>query len=1000
MKTYIELLASELLRRFGTDMSRVAVVFPNKRASLFLNQELARQASTSLVWSPSHITISDLFRRQSPLQVADQILLVCRLFDVYRRITGMQSETLDHFYNWGLLLLADFDDLDKNMADAAKVFRVVSDIHELDNDAYLTDMQRKVLSQFFNTFNDGHSTYLRERFIKLWSRLYDIYTTFRDELRRDNIAYEGMLYRDVAENLDLPLKYDMYCFVGFNMLQQVEQRLFLHIKDAGKALFFWDYDDYYLTSAHEAGHFIREYLNMFPDAMADSARNLIHQNLISSKKQITYISAPTENLQARYVHDWLLENDRWKAGARTAIVMCDERLLQTIVRSLPDEVKHINVTTGYPLSQSPAVSLLQFLIDMQTAGRVTGTDKYHLRYVNKVLRHPYAQILSPLSALVCRSINNAKNYFPSRHQLFSIAEEMMVAQDAASSETSSNQDITIFRLLFTDVDTITGPDGAPYNYNTRITLWLQQIIRNIALRRDQLSQLDSEALFRTYLILQRLFSLCSDGTLDVDIVTYRRLLIQIITSTTVPYHGEPLQGIQIMGVLETRCLDFDHLLVLSCNEGNMPKGVNDASFIPHSVRKAYGMTTVQNKVGIYSYYFHRLLQRASDVSIAYNTSTEGLNSSEMSRFMLQLMVESGIPVRRISLRTGQDNVIMPIPSVTKDHATIELLRQRILYNPDATKHHAVSPSSLSTYLRCPLRYYYTYVMGLRQEEEDIDEMDNRTFGLIFHKAAENAYNAIADDKGYVYPEVIDRVLDDKGALARFVDAAFSTELFHINPSNASYRPEYSGLHLINRRVILRLLRELLIHDRNAAPFRIIFMEKYVSMLLDITLNSQSPATERVMIGGVIDRLDLTLRDDMPCAIRVIDYKTGSHRVKSGDIPDVDAVFNSEFLKNHSDYFLQAMMYSSIVRHHSTLNEQQLPVQPHLMFVQHLRTDNYTSLLAINKNPITDILDYEQEYLGRLAALISEITNPEVPFAPTSNTDHCRYCPFIEMCQSL
>ena len=223
----MQLVAQDLVRRFGNDLSRVAVIFPNKRASLFLNQELARAyahacgAEDVALWSPAYVTISDFFRRRSTLVVADQIYLVCRLYDVYVRCTGNKSETLDQFYSWGVVLLADFDDIDKNMADAKKVFQIVADLHELDNIDYLDDEQREALKEFFSSFTDSHPSQVRERFSQLWCKLYDIYTEFRSALRHDGFAYEGMLYRDVAEMVDINPEYDTCCFVGFNMLQSV-----------------------------------------------------------------------------------------------------------------------------------------------------------------------------------------------------------------------------------------------------------------------------------------------------------------------------------------------------------------------------------------------------------------------------------------------------------------------------------------------------------------------------------------------------------------------------------------------------------------------------------------------------------------------------------------------------------------------------------------------------------------------------------------------------------
>lgn len=979
MKTYIHQLAADLLHRFGKDMSRVAVVFPNKRASLFLNRELARQSSTfddgsTLLWSPSYITISDLFRRHSHLEVADQILLVCRLYDVFRRCTGFEAETLDQFFNWGVLLLSDFDDLDKNMADASRVFQLVTDLHALDNDDYLTDTQRKALREFFNTFNDGHSSMLREKFLRLWSKLHDIYTTFREELRRDNLAYEGMLYRDVCEQDDLLFEYDHYCFVGFNMLQQVEQKLFQRLKESGKALFYWDYDTYYLRDNHEAGHFIGDYLNRFPQAapIHCHADGLFHSQ--SSFPSITYLSAPTENLQARYVHDWLLEGDRWKAGSRTAIVMADERLLQTIIRSLPDEVTDVNITTGYPLAQSPIVSLLQHLIELQSEGRILGTDKFRLRHINTVLRHPFSQYVSPHTHQLYDYLNKRKLYYPTLP---------LATADAEAPEFDEG-----LSLLFCDVDSTD---------NASVSQWLMQIV-SLAARTISSSglacgetSLYTESLFRTYQILQRLHTLVSDGTLMVDITTFRRLLMQIIQSTTVPYHGEPIAGIQIMGVLETRCLDFDHVLVLSCNEGNMPKGINDSSFIPHSVRMAYGMTTIEHKVGIYSYYFHRLLQRASDVTLAYNSSTEGLNSGEMSRFMLQLMVESGLTILQRNLVTGQDNTTSQPQRVIKDDAIMRRLHDRFFPTSPADVS-AISPSSLSTYLRCQLRYYYQYVMGLREDDDELDEMDNKMFGNIFHKAAELAYHSMADTKGWVFAEVLQHTLKDKSALARYVDKAFSEELFHIT-DDAAFRPEYSGLQLINRKVILRLLEDLLRYDMHHAPIKILGTERKVRMSINISIDG----TERVVyVGGIIDRLDMTTNDPRGNIIRVIDYKTGFK--EPGKMASVSDIFDPAKIDSHSDYYLQAMLYACIIRHHNDINASDNPVSPAVLYVQKAHIEGYSPILSVGGDEIYDIASIEQDYLSGLGNLVKDILNPDIPFAPTQSTRNCEYCPFADMCK--
>ncbi len=892
MNSFLEHVASELLSRFGTDLSRVAVVFPNKRASLFLNDYLAHQAGRP-IWSPSYITISELFRHHSALQVADPILLVCELYKCFTQCTGI-DETLDHFYGWGQLLLSDFDDLDKNMAPADLVFANLRDIHELDDVSYLTPEQRDMLRRFFSNFTDDHNTELKQRFLKLWSRIGQIYQTFNNQLAEQGLAYEGALYRQVASDEDIPWEYDHYVFVGFNLLLKVEQTIIDRLQHDGKAIIFQDKTE-------------------------------------KPPRELTYITAPTENIQARYVSQWLTA-ERIADGRRTAIVLCDESLLQTVIHCLPDSVDKVNVTTGYPLLQTSIATLVTQLLNLHINGYSTRNNNFRRHWLQLVSRHPFAHLMP-------------ENYLENH---------------------------------LTDTPSM--------------LRWLTDIVSHIATA-TTFEALDAESLFRMYTLLNRLNDLSESGVLTIDVITLQRLIQQLISSTSIPFHGEPAEGVQIMGVLETRNLDFDHVLFLSCNEGNMPKGVNDTSFIPYAIRKAYGLTTVDHKVAIYQHYFHRLLQRATDVTIVYNNATTDGHTGEMSRFMLQLMAEGRQTISFRHLQAGQQPLIRSPKPIAKTLEVCSILQHRF-----SKEQHGISPTAVSSWLRCQIRFFYRYVSSLAEPDDNTEDLiDNRLFGNIFHKAAQTLYLPFVKPRPtLVTRSHIDALINDKSAVSRAVDQAIKSELFHVEDP-VFQMPALDGLQLINREVIIKYIHLLLEQDRRLTPFTILGLEHYVAM-----------PWEGTILGGIIDRLDL-ISDPATGQqrIRVVDYKTGSRQPKV--LPDIEAIFDPQNIPSHSDYYLQAFLYSYIVKEYSLPKLQRspntsasqlsasLPVSPALLFIQHASADDYDPTLSIAQDKVNDISPYAEQFMQLLENTIKDIFNPEIPFSPTEDQKRCQNCPYAMLC---
>ena len=995
MKTFLKYVARDILEKYGNNLSDIAIVFPNKRAALFLNESLARLTDHP-IWSPSYITISDLFRKHSTLKVGDPIKLVCDLHKTFVACTGI-DETLDHFYGWGQLLITDFDDIDKNMAEAEKLFANLSDIHELDDISYLTEEQKMLIRKFFSNFNDDHNSELKKRFLQLWSHFLDIYQQFNQRLEEQGLAYEGALYRKVVNDENIQFQHKKYLFVGFNMMQVVEQKLCDRLMKEGKAHFYWDYDDYYMQNNHEAGHYIREYLKYYPNELNDmpphDLREIYHN--FDNSKDITYISASTENIQARYVNQWLKEKNRYKFGKKVAIVLADEGLLQSVIHSLPtnEDIKSLpdysendqlsyNITLGYPLQQTPFYSLLQHLIKLQSIGHPKHSNNYRLHYVLMALRHPYTRYISQNYSKLLSALDEQKQFYPTRQFLSMDGDEGL-------------------SLLFKDL----GETASENEYNLQLIQYLLDILKTIGVNsKEQDEPLFQESLFRTYTLLNRLQELIQTGDLVVDSITLERLMQQLIQSTSIPFHGEPAEGIQIMGVLETRNLDFEHILVLSCNEGKLPKGVNDASFIPYSLRKAYGLTTVDNKVAIYAYYFHSLLQRSRDITLCYNNATEDGQSGEMSRFMLQLLVESHHDINRSSLVAGQSTIRPTYDAIEKKQNTfIQLKNLKML-----------TPTFLNTYLRCEKQFYYKYVEGLIEPDEiDEDEVDNKVFGNIFHRAAELFYQGLAsnnalttDNKGklkltrpiVITREQLEQALKDESLVYRLVDQAFREELFKV--SAAGYRPKYNGLQLINKEVIARYIRQLITIDMRQAPFTILGLELVVKTGIEV---ETSIGKLSLTIGGFIDRLDAVAANgnangkNLAERIRVIDYKTG--RISTTHPKALDEVFNPSMLNKHTDYYLQSMLYSIIVKHNKDLNPGQEPVSPGLLFIQNAGAEDYDPTLKMGKELISSIDVYEEEFMKQLKVLIANIFDKDLPFRPTDDKHRCEYCPYAALCKS-
>ena len=964
MQTFLQLVAQDLYQKIGNDLSRVAIVFPNKRASLFFNEYLAMQSDRP-IWSPAYVSISELFRQLSPWKSGDPIRLVCELYKVFREETRSE-ETLDDFYFWGELLISDFDDVDKNLVDADRLFSNLQDLKNIMDDYdFLDSEQEEAIRQFFQNFSIERRTQLKEKFISLWDKLGDIYHHYRRNLEELGIAYEGMMYRYVMEELQSDkLKYEHYVFVGFNVLNKVETKFFERLREAGKALFYWDYDVFYTRLprentppyTHEAGEFILRNLKLFPNELPEAVFDTLRK-----PKNVRFISAPTENAQARYLPEWIrsvTKRDLQETPVKekeNAVVLCNEALLLPVLHSIPPEVKNVNITMGFPLAQTPVYSLVSALIELQTTGYRRDTGRYQYEAVQSVLKHPYTRQLSTSAESLEKQLTRDNRFFPLPSEL--------------------KQDIFLEQIF------------TPKTGISALCQYLTEMLREVAVlyRQEQetddiFNQLYRESLFKSYTLINRLLNLIDNGELNIQIDTLRRLLCRLLATSNIPFHGEPAIGMQVMGVLETRNLDFRNLIMLSLNEGQLPKAGGDSSFIPYNLRKAFGMTTIEHKNALYAYYFYRLIQRAENVTLLYNTASEGLNRGEMSRFMLQFLVESPHSISREYLEAGQSPQSGREIRVEKTPEIITRMYER--YDVNRHPKSLFSPSALNTYLDCRLKFYYRYVAGLKAPDEVSAEIDSALFGTIFHRAAELVYKDLTANGKEIRKDDLEQVLRNDIKLQNYVDTAFKEEFFHVALTE---KPEFNGTQLINAKVITSYLRQLLRNDLQYAPFFMEGMEKKVTEIIEI----ETPQGKLALnIGGTIDRIDS--KDD---TLRIVDYKTGGSPKTPENIKQLFTPADGR-----PNYIFQTFLYASIM-----CRKQSLKVAPSLLYIHRAASETYSPVIEMGearqpKMPFNNFAFYEDEFRERLQTLLQEIYNPEEAFTQTEDTKKCEFCDFRELCR--
>lgn len=951
MKPFLKEVAEDLYRLYGDRLEELCLVFPNRRAGLFFNKYLGESLEQP-VWSPSIYTIQDLMARISELGYADELESISLLFKVYTEVRG-GGESFDEFIFWGEVMLADFDELDKHLVNAKDIFRNLADLKELEKSfQYLSPEQLELIKRFWSTFGSEQMSEEKQQFLEIWNILYPVYHKFGRSLLETGTGYEGMIYRNVAERVlegkfpDLP--FDKFVFIGFNALSPCEQTLFKFLQDSVKAQFYWDYDEYYLgNEMHEAGRFMRENLSAFRDA----GQAFNQQNLMASGKNIQVYSIPSDAGQAQIVHNILekagLEQE---SGEETAIVLADEELLIPVLNALPRKLTEINVTMGYPVRATPVFSLIEHLITMQRNIREDkGTETmFYYMDVLPVLQHQYITLRQRGDADdIVREIHGQNLIYISRDRLLrndlfgEIFRKIMKPEEIAD-------------YLLTILESITG--GGEGEEKT-------------------VPAMELEFIYRIYTRIKRLKDVLDRIGLNFSLATFLRLFHKFLQRTRIPFSGEPLAGIQVMGVLETRVLDFNRVILLSVNEGTFPRTGIMQSFIPHNLRLGFKLPTHEYQDAIYAYYFYRLIQRAEDIYLVYNNKTEGLNTGEKSRYIYQMLFDPSFRISEWS--AGFDLQSAPASPIRVDK-TPEVMEKLFDYCPGKGGKAYLSPSALNSYIDCPLQFYFKYVAGIREPVELQEEIDPALFGILLHDSVRTIYASLENP---VEGKNIETILQSPERIRKSIDESFRRIYFR----NRDKDPQ--GRNRVIREIIYTYAVRILEKDMEYCPFGIQSLED--SYFMEVPIRSDEGEL-RVKVGGTIDRID-RLSD----SFRVLDYKTGRGKMVFGSVEELFSMEN----KTRNRAAFQTLMYANLFRAGDV--ERNIPITPGVYLIREIFKEDFRYHFSMGAGkkavPVWDYTSLDGDFNRNLSGLIGSIYDPGSTFNQTGQEETCRNCPYRGIC---
>ncbi|WP_111670390.1 PD-(D/E)XK nuclease family protein [Algoriphagus litoralis] len=951
MHSFLRNTAREILAEHR-NLQDLSIVLPNRRAGLFFTQHLGTLISEP-TWMPEVKTIEDIFYHYAGQRPADELTLIFELYRVYQDLNPA-PEDFDKFFFWGEMILKDFNDLDQFMADAKKLYHQLAEFKEFESDqSFLTESQVELIQQFWNSFVRQDRMH-QEKFLKFWELLHPLYQAFQASLNVSGLAYSGKLYRQVAESLDQLSKPEKHTiFIGFNAFTGTEEKLIKHFITQFGAKIYWDLDAYYLNDKNqEAGLFFREYQR---DKVFGPTFPEVIPSLIQTKKaQIQTYATPLKTNQANLVGTILetIPKENWE---ETVVILPDEQMLFPVLHSLPDQVDKVNVTMGYPVKNAPVYAFLEAVLEMQRFIKVEeGKVLFYHQAIKNLLSSIY---IKSSNADFCKSL------------LAEIQEKNQIY----ISEENLHQGGAFFVLIFQKLES-------------------EQLFTYLAVLMEELAErLKDEPLQRSYLYqcfkqltrLREIFD--KQDSLTVNREFFIRLFRQVFREVKLPFEGEPLQGLQIMGVLESRNLDFRRVIICNMNEASFPPSAGLNSMIPFNIRRAFGLPVQEQNDAIYAYTFYRLLHSAEEVHMIYTTASDQGKSGEKSRYIQQMMVE-------MDLEMKEEVIFVPIDQKSPGEITIQKvpeilqLLEKYTIGQDGTSQTTFSPSALNVYLDCRLKFYLKYIALIEEKKEVTEEIDAGVFGNLAHYSMENLYLGFIERKrrAVLVPE------DFKELKTNWIFPAIEKAIrtnYHLEDAAET---KLNGQLAIARDVLQKYIRRVLEIDEESAPFRLISLEKGKEYRAKLGIQT-SLGHREIALKGIIDRVD-----ELNGVVRLIDYKSGGDKK---DFPDIPSLFNRDDT-NRNKAGMQTMFYGLIYQ--ATHPQSSAPLKPAIFNLKEIFSDDFNPYLQF-KEPyklgieLNDYRDHAQEYELGLRKLLEEMYNPEVPFSQAEDLKKCAYCPYLEMC---